>query len=203
MSSYIATRGDKRPYFTHDCNKCRFRGSLVEVATDGSSQVVDVYVCRTNEDYSSIVRRFGSDGPNYASFPRRVVATISHFDASWQATLELVQTSRGIRNPRRPELAEEDGHYRVLQRLTIDRSDDSGGWYRSITAIYVYADVAASLFATRRDDAVREWLRETMFPSTRCHHDYDCCGNYYAQSPKITQLTHGKWLVSQDFTQNV
>lgn len=200
MSSYIATRGDKRPYFTHDCDKCRFRGSLVEVATDGSSQVVDVYVCRANEDYSSIVRRFGNDGPDYASFPRRVVATMSHFDNPWKATLELVQTSRGIRNPRRQSIGAPDDHYLLLQSLVIDRSDDSGGRYRRVTVFYVYSDVAAQL---KDDETTRAWLRETMFPATRCQHEHDCCGNYYAQSPKITQLTHGKWLVSQDFTQNV
>ena len=89
-NTHVATRGDNAPYFKHDCDTCRFRGSLVEIDVDGSSQVVDVYTC--DNDSGTVVRRFSSDGPDYASFPRSVVDHIVSVEptSSWVATLKLV-----------------------------------------------------------------------------------------------------------------
>lgn len=47
-----------KPQFQHDCDRCTFHGVL-----DGH----DIYTCQ-----SSIIARFGNDGPEYASAPNFV-----------------------------------------------------------------------------------------------------------------------------------
>ena len=49
------------PKFTHDCEACTFLGPY---------QGYDLYVCDT-----SVIARFGNDGPEYSSLPISVVET--------------------------------------------------------------------------------------------------------------------------------
>jgi hypothetical protein len=49
------------PLFTHDCDCCRFLGSVNDARRE---QFVDLYVCR-----GSVIARFGHDGPEYTSIP--------------------------------------------------------------------------------------------------------------------------------------
>lgn len=53
------------PRHQHDCDACRF------VGMEGP---VDVYVCG-----ESIIRRFGSDGPDYSSFPMGIARQVPDF----------------------------------------------------------------------------------------------------------------------------
>lgn len=50
-----------QPKFQHDCNKCEFLGHYYDH---------DVYICEREEfPRSSVVARYGDDGPAYASMP--------------------------------------------------------------------------------------------------------------------------------------
>ena len=52
-----------KPQLTHDCEACTFLGGKI---VDGT--FYDYYTC--NE---SIIARFGNDGPEYASMPKKLV----------------------------------------------------------------------------------------------------------------------------------
>jgi hypothetical protein len=54
------------PIHTHDCNLCRYLGTI---ASGGGWH--DVYVCERNpvETDRSVIMRYGSDGPEYTSVP--------------------------------------------------------------------------------------------------------------------------------------
>jgi hypothetical protein len=36
-----------------------------------------------------------------------------------------------------------------------------------------------------------------------CHHEYDCCGNYYPSNPRINTIPDSMTIITQGFTQNV
>lgn len=57
------------------------------------------------------------------------------------------------------------------------------------------------------DQEVGEWVR-SCYPSTRCHHEHDCCGHYYASTAtwSPTQFKDNGTrtiLVRQSWSQNV
>ena len=60
-----------KPTFTHDCDKCRFLGTIPS-ANHGT---VDLYVCTNDADPlgPSLIARFGDEGPDYASQPEKIV----------------------------------------------------------------------------------------------------------------------------------
>lgn len=59
------------PLFTHDCNCCRFYGTVQAHGLWG-----DLYVCERNDSVTerSAVFRTGDDGPDYSSMPVSMVA---------------------------------------------------------------------------------------------------------------------------------
>jgi len=71
----LAQRMRGRPRWTHDCTGCDFKGSVGQF---------DVYECFTVPPAvnlvrsSSLIARYGSAGPEYASAPRHVFAGIVH-----------------------------------------------------------------------------------------------------------------------------
>lgn len=54
------------PRYTHDCKACRFISALYD-----NGEVLDAYVC-TGKD-KSLILRYGSDGPDYESWPADMV----------------------------------------------------------------------------------------------------------------------------------
>lgn len=58
---------DKKPVFEHDCDGCIFLGTYT-----WKERQFDLYFC-PNCDEGSVIARFGSDGPEYASAPLAVV----------------------------------------------------------------------------------------------------------------------------------
>lgn len=54
------TRNKQMPKFQHDCDTCTFLGTFFDH---------DVYHCGNNMGNGSIIARYGSDGPEYASMP--------------------------------------------------------------------------------------------------------------------------------------
>lgn len=73
----LAQRMRGRPRWVNNCGKCEFKGSLGRF---------DVYECVQGHEggmppivrNSSLIARYGSDGPDYASAPRHVFAGIVH-----------------------------------------------------------------------------------------------------------------------------
>jgi|10_taG_2_1085330.scaffolds.fasta_scaffold37611_4 hypothetical protein len=52
------------PYYDHDCEKCVYLGSII----DGDQKIVDLYFCPKGSIRTmSIIARYSSDGPDYAS----------------------------------------------------------------------------------------------------------------------------------------
>ena len=197
MTFYPATRGDRQPYFTHDCDECRFRGSFVEVTKTGGSAVYDVWVHGANlSEDKSIIMRFGSVGSEYQSFPRHIVELLKDHGGSeiWAYALNLAETTTMIRPPRNNVQDPGDAPFTVLRFGRHDRSDDHGGAYRTWRVIET---------DNHDEEEVDREMLSTWYPARRCHHEHDCCGNYYPSSPKITRLPNGLYLVVQDFTQNV
>jgi hypothetical protein len=80
-----------------------------------------------------------------------------------------------------------------LGSKTFERSDNYNGAYTQLSFW------AVSPSATKEE--VDEWV-EDYYPSTRCQHEWDCCGHYYARRPKWR-----RWgnilVVRQHWSQNV
>lgn len=64
------------PKFTHDCAECAFHGRL-----DG----MDLYTHNT-----TVILRFGNDGPDYKSFDRQIIACLPA-DNEFQIALRLIE----------------------------------------------------------------------------------------------------------------
>jgi hypothetical protein len=63
-----------KPTHKHDCDRCIYLGSLIKELRAGpivitSDNVIDCYWCKNtdNPNLSSIIGRYSSDGPDYAS----------------------------------------------------------------------------------------------------------------------------------------
>ena len=51
-----------------------------------------------------------------------------------------------------------------------------------------------------------EELREVInnhFPAQHCKHDYDCCGNWYRNTPTVVEVFKGKYIVNFTWHQNI
>lgn len=66
------------PSFEHDCSRCRFLGT-VAAPNRGSEAIADLYVCEDvgQPQGPSIIARYGNDGPEYTSVPRRFISATS------------------------------------------------------------------------------------------------------------------------------
>lgn len=71
-----------KPQFQHDCERCTFHGRF---------QGHDVYTCQ-----SSVIARFGSDGPEYKSFPEAVASRLPA-DSFLRQVFDFTRTPRSIR----------------------------------------------------------------------------------------------------------
>ena len=71
------------PFYTHDCDRCHYLGSIVHRTgwTDKRPVLSDLYVCPKGErkvtelvegDHVSVISRWGSEAPDYASRPIRL-----------------------------------------------------------------------------------------------------------------------------------
>lgn len=67
MPRYTST-----PKHTHDCERCRFLGHHTERGED-------IYACSDDRGAGSgtLIRRDGSDGPNYRSTPLAMIAQVA------------------------------------------------------------------------------------------------------------------------------
>lgn len=63
-----------KPIFTHDCDACRFLGSV-----SYGNRWGDLYVCERNPNVEmrSVIYRTGSDGPEYSSVPTSMAPALS------------------------------------------------------------------------------------------------------------------------------
>lgn len=64
-----------KPIFSHDCDLCRFLGSV-----SVGNRWGDLYICERYDDVSmrSVIFRTSSDGPDYNSAPMSMAATFPH-----------------------------------------------------------------------------------------------------------------------------
>lgn len=64
---------------THDCDSCHLIGKQYHE---------DVYYCPSE---GSIVRRFGSDGPDYSSFPMSIARVAGQDHPEWAVPVALAE----------------------------------------------------------------------------------------------------------------
>jgi hypothetical protein len=58
------------PCHEHDCDTCRFIGTVGPEPGEGDVNAVDEYLCRSPRDRSpTLIRRCGSDPGDYGSWP--------------------------------------------------------------------------------------------------------------------------------------
>lgn len=89
----------------------------------------------------------------------------------------------------------------ITTSQTEDEDDGYGGGYTR----YIIAEVPKGL----TDEQIAELVREE-FPGTRCEHEHDCCGHYYASTATWMRGQLG-WnpegsstvLIEQGWSQNV
>lgn len=75
-SKVVQTENEMK-HFEHDCEHCTFHGHM---------QGYDVYTC-----VSSVVLRFGSDGPEYKSMPKDLARDVAARDGGlWKDAFELI-----------------------------------------------------------------------------------------------------------------
>jgi hypothetical protein len=82
-----------KPVHQHDCEKCRFLGTVIGEC--GYRQ--DMYVC-VQSTYTDYISRFGSDGPEYGSttcsvLPYLPAGTIYHLVAALEKKAGYVPSS--------------------------------------------------------------------------------------------------------------
>jgi len=41
------------------------------------------------------------------------------------------------------------------------------------------------------------------FPTQHCKHDYDCCGNWYRNTPTVVEVFKGKYIINFTWHQNI
>jgi hypothetical protein len=75
---------DNLPYYSHDCDKCRFLGKTL-----GGRHIVDCYVC--NEAHAkqhnrapTLIARYGEEGHEYCSSPFNYIGPRGHSEL-WAA----------------------------------------------------------------------------------------------------------------------
>lgn len=65
-----------KPTHTHDCKHCKLLGTINSV--DNPGHVADLYHCRNPfpniRGEGSVIARYSSDGPDYASSPTALVS---------------------------------------------------------------------------------------------------------------------------------
>lgn len=112
-----------------------------------------------------------------------------------EAQLEDLQ-----RDHRTAYLAVGEVKFSVVRSVIKDALSDDFGVY------YVISGSSCGEFNGLTDDELCVALNdEFSFSPYReeCHHEYDCCGNFYANGARIHRVNSGLVLISQGFTQNV
>lgn len=70
------TAKNPNPRFQHDCDSCRFLGTIVS-KYQPNAPYVDLYACDDKSILKkwgpSLIARYGSDGPDYSSMPFELV----------------------------------------------------------------------------------------------------------------------------------
>lgn len=207
---------ERGPFFRHDSDDNFFLGSQVAVADDGSSSVADVYLeGDRRDDAATLILRTSSDGPDYSAFPVRVVRnlvktsreygndTLKGFETYGHA-LDLLDgfysnsrshLNSGYESPDpSPDAESLFGVHRWFR--IFDKNQDMGGAYTMFWVVSFGSDTNLTLTEER-------YHLGEVFVVTRCQHSYDCCGNYYSNTPKIRRLSNGRYLIRQRFLQNV
>lgn len=70
----------------------------------------------------------------------------------------------------------------------------------------IHGDRLIELFVvdTPAETTIEEYLSDFGICETRCHHEYDCCGNLYGNKPEIIgKMDNGKHLVKFEQYRNV
>lgn len=64
------------PHFEHDCSGCTYLGSII----DKNEAPCDLYVCVDHDqiEFSSLIARYSSEGPDYKSCPLLTMKAIQH-----------------------------------------------------------------------------------------------------------------------------
>lgn len=93
------------------------------------------------------------------------------------------------------EIDEQLNSYEELGGFSHDESNEYGGAYVRYTTYSVPNNAT--------DADLAEWVHNA-FPATRCQHEYDCCGHYYAGKALWWRLTGLREIViRQSWLQNV
>lgn len=69
-----------QPVFTHDCEECRFLGTILHVYQDETTGPVDLWVHEHEQGDNTYIARFSNEGPDYRSFPGSLVSTLPAYD---------------------------------------------------------------------------------------------------------------------------
>jgi hypothetical protein len=98
----------QKPIYTHDCDKCVYLGTY-ENRRHGYSEQIDCYWC-AKPDFprlSSILGRYGSDGPQYSSsMPPEAFAYSQDYlitAEGWYLFALLQATLRGLYKPEKKD----------------------------------------------------------------------------------------------------
>ena len=81
-----------KPNYKHDCDACRFLGSVTgpnpRLAMENPPLVtLDLWFCERAELGGSVIARYGNDGPNYNSSPIKLLGANSHPALLWANAL--------------------------------------------------------------------------------------------------------------------
>lgn len=95
-----------------------------------------------------------------------------------------------VRNVNADKKLIELGEYvTIINSKTYSRYEDDDGDERRWDEVTIYVGKASDAFIER--------YVEERFPSERCQHEYDCCGQWYAQRPDYKR--HGVLVILKQY----
>jgi hypothetical protein len=195
------TSGAVRPKFVHDCDQCRFMGTV----TSEVGHLYDAYLCGTGISGAlgpDITLRSGDEPHENSSFPSAIAAhrgELGGGDSRWQAAARLLTEWQAAGEP---ELQLMDmgpafyDHFVPAGTSRISETPDGES--------YVTATVVGLSQRVAQPDV--EHYVATQHAQTHCHHEHDCCGNWYSGLPTWTYVpgtADRAIVVTQRHSQNV
>jgi hypothetical protein len=195
------TNGAVRPQFAHDCDQCRFMGTV----TSEVGHHYDAYLCGENSVgpmEQAITIRHGDEPHENASMPVAVaphMASVSGGDSRWQGAARLLTQWQAAGEPELQLLDMGMAFYDHFVPAGTSRISETPDGESYVTATVV----GLSQRVTQKD--VEHYVA-TRHPHTYCRHEYDCCANWYSALPTWTYVpgtADRAIVVTQSHNQNV
>ena len=85
----------------------------------------------------------------------------------------------------------------------------------SFDNVIISTDAMSSSYEETKSYYITVFLSETVtleklsevinnhFPDQHCKHDYDCCGNWYRNTPTVVEVFKGKYIINFTWHQNI